>query len=263
MLKLLLVPAMVGLVSLLSQRFGQGVAGLLSGLPVIAATVTAVLMLEAPRESVAAIAHASYAAIPAAFAYTLAFSWVARWIEPRHPGPQAAWLLCLGGAALAFFVVGFGLQALPIGHAPRLLIALASPLLTLALMPRQPGQAPIAFRIPRVELGLRMAFAFLMAMVLMWSATRLSPAASGLVLAWPITGCVLPCFTIALYGSPATLQLLKGFANGLFGFTCFFAALASLLDAGLAAGPAFVLSLLAALAGAWVLLQLRRQRAAG
>lgn len=248
---------MVGLVSLASQRFGQGLAGLLSGLPVIAATVTAVLMLDASRDKVQAIAHASYAAIPASFAYTLAFAWVAFLIRHKPLGAHRAWGICLAAAALVFFAIGLLLQTLAISHGVALVVALASPLITLALMPRPAVAAPITFQIPRTELFLRMFFAFVMACVLLASTERLSPAWSGLVLAWPITGCVLPCFTVALYGSDATIQLLKGFATGLLGFTVFFVTLAFLLDTKVSGWSAYGLSLLAALAAAWTLLQLR------
>lgn len=256
-LKLLLVPAMVGLVSLASQRFGQGLAGLLSGLPVIAATVTAVLMFDASRDKVQAIAHASYAAIPASFAYTLAFAWTAHLIRHKSLSANGSWWSCLGTAALAFFAVGLGLQALALPHFTALLLALASPIIVLMLMPRLQTAAPITFQIPRTELFLRMLIAFLMAFVLLASTERLSPSLSGLVLAWPITGCVLPCFTVALYGADATVQLLKGFATGLLGFTSFFAALAWLLGTAMSPWSAYLLSLLVALAAAWSLLQLR------
>ncbi len=52
---------------------------------------------------------------------------------------------------------------------------------------------------------------------------------SGLLLAIPITGNVLPCFTLPRHGVAATVALLSGFLRGLLGFLAFFTTLAATL----------------------------------
>ena len=63
----------------------------------------------------------------------------------------------------------------------------------------------------------------------------------------PVTGSIMPPFTVALYGHDALVRLLRGFVVGLSGFTAFFATLAfTLATWGVAA--AFLSALALALA---------------
>jgi hypothetical protein len=276
LLKLLAVPMMVGLASLVAQRFGPGFAGVLSGLPVIASTVTALLMTHAPREKVMAVASASYQSIPAAFAYTAAFAWMAYWLEETPEGATRSklrawlkacglkeWLMCLLAAGLAFLLMSLVLLATSMSPLVAIPLTLACPLLTLSLMPKHAkfgdNKATTYRRIPSAELFLRMLIALLMAAFLLFGAERLSPAWSGIALVWPVTGCVLPCFTLALYGTQATIDLLRGFANGLFGFTAFFICLSWLLENGSPYVVSFALSILCSASAAWLLLKLRQR----
>ncbi|WP_437766447.1 hypothetical protein WMF27_24495 [Sorangium sp. So ce281] len=86
----------------------------------------------------------------------------------------------------------------------------------------------------------------------MRSAGAAPAGVSGLLLAIPITGNVLPCFTLPRHGAAATVTLLRGFVRGLLGFASFFAA----LHAGLAwssPAAAYVLAWLCALLAALAL----------
>ena len=74
-------------------------------------------------------------------------------------------------------------------------------------------------------------------------------AVSGILLAVPITGTVLPCFTLQRYGAAATASLMTGFLQGLHGFTAFFLALYWTLGA-MHPALAFCLALAAAIATA-------------
>ena len=251
---------MVGLASLASQRFGQGIAGLISGFPVIAASVSAILLWSAPLEKVQAIAHASYTSVPAAFAYTLAFAWCAHALHQRGQSPR--WWQCLLAATVAFLSIGIALWIFRGPAWIHAVFALACPLITLALMPKASDQQPFNFAIPKLELLLRMLIAFAMAFALTWGTEHFPASWSGLILVWPVTGCVLPCFTVALYGAPATVQLLRGFTNGLLGFTMFFVAFAYLMQWGVRAGIAFLLAMLLAAISAYALWKTRQARRA-
>jgi hypothetical protein len=135
--------------------------------------------------------------------------------------------------------------------------ALAAPALGLAAMPRLQLVAG-AVTIPRLELACRVAAALVVAALIMRSAGSAPAAASGLLLAIPITGNVLPCFTLPAHGAAATVALLAGFVRGLFGFGSFFVA----LFAGLALvppGPAYAAAWAAALVAALLLHGLRRR----
>ena len=55
--------------------------------------------------------------------------------------------------------------------------------------------------------------------------------ASGILLSVPITGSIMPPFTLALYGPEALARLVRGFVVGLAGFTAFFFVVAAALAA--------------------------------
>jgi len=68
----------------------------------------------------------------------------------------------------------------------------------------------------------------------------------------PITGSVLPCFTLPRHGPQATARLLAGFVRGQSGFVAFFIVLIGLLPHAPKA-LAFVAAVVAALAAPLVL----------
>ncbi len=113
-----------------------------------------------------------------------------------------------------------------LGLAPAISCALAFSVLALGgmAMPRL-RIAPGAVDIPHVELACRVAAAMFVAWLIMRSAGVAPAALSGLLLAVPITGNVLPCFTLPRYGAAATVALLRGFVRGLSGFCAFFVTL--------------------------------------
>jgi hypothetical protein len=129
-------------------------------------------------------------------------------------------------------------------------LGLVSPLVGKALIGRRrtaDARADVAaVRIPRAELWLRVAVAIVLAAGIMQGAAVLPALASGLLLALPINGNVLPCFTLPRHGAASTAALLRGFMWGVFGFVSFFVALVALLPL-LGAGLAYTLAWLAAL----------------
>jgi cobalamin synthase len=114
------------------------------------------------------------------------------------------------------------------------------------------GDAPVA--VPRSELGWRIAVALPNAASVMWGADHLPAAIAGALLAVPITGSVLPCFTLPRHGSQATARLLAGFVRGQSGFVAFFVVLIALLPQ-LPKAAAFVAAVAAAVAAPLLLRQ--------
>jgi hypothetical protein len=111
-------------------------------------------------------------------------------------------------------------------------------------MPRPGAHAPLP-RVPPGELRLRLVAAFALAALILWSANRFGAVVSGILLSLPVTGSIMPPFTLALYGADAVARLTRGFVVGLSGFAAFFFVLAA---AGPAAGTGA--SFAAAVAGA-------------
>lgn len=249
--KLALAPTSVLLATLAGRRFGHGVSGFLSGFPVISGPIIAALMFSLSPEEVEDIGRATLAASPAAFAHIVAFAWLSR----RLP-----WWGCLAGAAVAFFAAG----ALSTGPwmppgAAQVALALASPFVALAAMPR--ARAVVgAVPVPRIEIAMRVAGTFVLAATVLLSAEHVPAAVSGLLLAWPISGTILPCFTLPAYGHAATVTLLRGLAVGLVGFVSFYIALVFLLDAGVAGFVAFFAAAAASAVVGWLVVKAREGR---
>jgi hypothetical protein len=76
--------------------------------------------------------------------------------------------------------------------------------------------------VPPLELKLRLAAALALAIGILWAAQAFGPVVSGLLLSVPVTGSIMPPFTLALYGPGAVARLTRGFVVGLSGFSAFF-----------------------------------------
>jgi hypothetical protein len=79
---------------------------------------------------------------------------------------------------------------------------------------------------------------------------------SGILLSVPVTGSIMPPFTLALYGNDALARLARGFTVGLSGFAAFFCVIAiTVVPLGIAA--AFAGAVVAALAVLFAISQMR------
>lgn len=235
-LKLALVACVVLTASLLARRFGHGVAGILSGMPMIAGPIMGFVLMQSSQEHGRDIALATLVAFPAMVTHMVVFARASR---------RMRWPSSLLAANLAFFMLGGWLLWLHLPAGAACVLALASPWLGMRLMPAH-SHEPTALTIPRIELGLRVAAAVVLAAALIYGASAFAAAVSGLLLAMPITGNVLPCFTLTRNGADATIELLRGFVQGMFGFVTFFVVLYAMLPV---LGPlqAYALAWLAAL----------------
>jgi len=238
-LKLGLVAASVLLASLAARRFGHTVSGTLAGMPMIAGPIMGFVLLQPPMAHARAIALATLVSLPAMVLHLVLFA---------RSASRLRWPAALALANAAYLALGALLTALDPPPVLASVAALVAPAIGLACMPRL-GGARLAVTIPRVELALRVVSALAMAAAILLGAAVFPPAVSGLMLAIPITGNVLPCFTLPRDGAGATAALLVGFVRGLFGFAAFFVALywgLGMFDTG----PAYALGWLAALAAA-------------
>ena len=251
-LKAAMVPLAMLLSSLAARRFGHGVAGILAGFPLVATPVMLVLTLQLPAATLEAIVAATLIAVPANVGYLVVWAWLAR---------RFAWWGCLAGATFAFAAAGLSIAAVApslLGSWPTALVfgivlPVLSPAIGLRLMPPVPAGerdgVTAGVRIPASEIVVRMTVAFLMGMALIAGAGTVTPSLSGLMMTWPVTGTVLPAFTLALHGRAAVIVLLRGSVRGLLGFCLFFLA----MRLGLAAGVPPLAAFLAGVAAPVVL----------
>ena len=129
-------------------------------------------------------------------------------------------------AWLCFFLVSFLVTLLPMSPLAALGLAVAGLAAAWRWLPPVRGDAaPPA--IPPMELRLRLAAAFALAALILWAAPAFGPVVSGVLLSMPVTGSIMPPFTLALHGPGSLARLLRGFVVGLTGFTTFFFVVAS------------------------------------
>ncbi len=247
LLKVALVPVVVWLASIAGRRWGHAVTGWISGLPLIAGPISVFLAHDPGPAFAAASAATTLQVTGAAGVHCWVYAWAAR---------RLGWLAALLAAWSAFALAALGLGAVPLPPLAGFALALAALAALLATLPRvAPARGPVP--IPGVELAVRIVAAGALAAAVMLGASVLGPRLSGILIAFPITGSVLPAFTRALYGADATARLIAGFVSGLFAFAVFHFALASALGP-LGVAPAYLLAVAAALGAAWVVMRVRR-----
>jgi hypothetical protein len=237
LLRLALVPAAVWLASLAARRWGHKVSGYLGGMPLIGGPITLFLALDHGTAFAARSATITLAAILGQAMHLIAFAYVGR---------SARWPLALAAGWASFAAVG--VLAMVIDPSPAVALAMAIAGLAAAQrwLPRYQGSAALP-AVPPAELRLRLVAAVLLAALILWSAPAFGSAVSGVLLSLPITGSIMPPFTLALYGPDALARLIRGFVVGLFGFTAFFF-VAAVAVVPIGVTPGFATAVLAALA---------------
>jgi hypothetical protein len=248
LLRLALVPAAVWLASLAARRWGHTVSGYLGGMPLIGGPITLFLAIDHGAEFGARSAMFTLAAVAAQSAHLVAFGRVGR--SPRR-WPAA---LLAGWSAFALVAALVSRVAWPVPAAAAL--AAAGLFLAWRALPRFRGSAALP-AVPRIELYLRLVAAVALAAFIFWSAPRFGPVVSGVLLSLPITGSIMPPFTLALYGPDAAARLLRGFVIGISGFGTFFFVVAS-TAVGWGVVAAFVAAVPAALAAVFLVGHLAR-----
>jgi hypothetical protein len=212
LLRLALVPTAVWLASLAARRWGHSVSGYLGGMPLIGGPITLFLALDLGDAFAARSALFTLAAVIGQAAHLMAFA---------HVGRRRGWALALLAGWASFAVVALAVARLPL--TPVLAAALAGAGLAGAWrwLPAVRGDSPLP-RIPAIELRLRLVAAVALAGLILWSAPIFGPAVSGILLSLPITGSIMPPFTLAFYGADGAARLIRGFVVGLSGFATFF-----------------------------------------
>ncbi|HET6265458.1 MAG TPA: hypothetical protein VFD95_11400 [Usitatibacter sp.] len=240
LLRLALVPAAVWLASLAARRWGHAVSGYLGGMPLIGGPITLFLALDLGSAFAAKSALFTLAAVVGQGAHLMTLTWV---------GQRRGWAAALAGGWTGFLAAALLVSLLPLTLALAAALAVGSLAAAWRWLPRVRGTVPPP-SIPPMELRLRLAAAFALAGLILWSAPIFGPAVSGILLSLPVTGSIMPPFTLALYGPQALVRLTRGFVVGLTGFSAFFFVVAAtLVPFGIA--RAFLLAVLAALAAVY------------
>lgn len=252
LLKLLLVPSLIALVTLAGRRWGPHVAGWLSAFPIVAGPILLVIALEQGTAFAASAAGNTLLAVLAILVFSIAYARCARLGMARA---MVAALLAYGLAVLALQAMSLALWP---GFAAVLLALLAAPRLF------GPAPAPAAATTPANDLPWRMLAGALLSLGVTYAAASLGPRLAGLFAMFPVMSTVLVGFSHRANGPGFAVALLRGMINGYYAFAVFCLVLSSLLRSQ-STGMAFLLATGAALAVQlgvkWIVQHLAAQRA--
>jgi hypothetical protein len=211
LLKLVLVPGLIALVTLAGRRFGARIGGWLNALPLVAGPVLFFLALEQGEAFVARAALATLTGLAAVAAFAVVYAWTAT----RRP-----WWVCVAVGWAAFAALTVALQATSWSAVSGLALALSGFGLARFLLPGAPD-APIPPPAPRWDLPLRMAAAVVLVLVITGLAGWLGPRLSGALTPFPIATTILLAFTHAQQGAPAAVSFLRAFLPAMWSFALF------------------------------------------
>ena len=227
-LKLILVPTLIALVTLAGRRWGASVAGWLSAFPVVAGPILLFVALEQGAAFAARSAAATLSAVLAVLVFGLSYAWAAT---------RFSWPICAMIGFAAYFVAVLALNY----WAPTLLFALPVVLITLLLAPRLYPLAKVELTTtaaPANDLFFRMAAGAILVLVVTHFAAGMGPTLSGVLAMFPVMGSVLVVFSHRNYGAGFAIHLLRGMVLGFYAFSTFCVVLALTLTK-LSIGAAF------------------------
>ncbi len=220
-LKLLLMPALIGVVSIAGRRWGPGVIGWLVGLPVVGGPIVFFLALEQGPSFAARSAAGTLAGIVALSAYCLVYARLSQ---------RSGWAMSLLGGWSTYFAIA---ALLPVLLPNQLAMVTAAAFSALWLAIR--AFPVITIRdtpliAPPGEILLRMAAATILLLTLTGAAQRLGPQWSGILTPFPVFASVLPVFTHRGAGGQAAAKQLRGILSGLYSFAFFFVLIAATVE---------------------------------
>jgi hypothetical protein len=241
-LKLLLVPGLVAVVTLAVRRWGPVVGGWLAGLPIVAGPVLVFYALEQGNVFAARAAHATLAGLIATVAFAVAYVGASR----RLP-----WYFCMLLGWGVFTAAIVALYFTRPGLVASLVVLVAATVLgrrafsrvrsaeaglrtempglrTDTYARRVPPRAPASPKPrsgeggdPPADLLIRLVATATLVLVLTGLASRLGPAWSGLLNAFPVLTTIVAVFSHAQRGAAAARALFNGYLQAIVGFGLF------------------------------------------
>ena len=221
-LKLILTPLIVAIVTLVARRWGESIGGLLIGLPLTSGPVSIFLLLEQGRHFAAGAANGALLGLIPVTALTVTYVLSSR----RLP-----WYLSALSAIILYSVVVVGISVLPIGlWLTTILVPLILCAGVLTIGKKAGGGMPIFP--PWWDLPARMILATSLLLLLTAGANRLGSKWSGLLSPFPIFTFIMATFSHRQGGSAAAQRLIQGVSLGLFSYVAFFLVIRSFVERG-------------------------------
>jgi hypothetical protein len=183
----------------------------LTGLPMVAGPTLAFYAVEQGHAFASDAARAAMLGIVATGTFCLTYA---------HCGRFAGWPLSVLAGWLAFGALAAVFAEAYLSWWGEFAAAVIGLLAARWLMPRSPPAAAIRVP-PRWDIGLRMAAAGTLVVVLTAVAGALGPQLSGILSAFPVVTVILTVFTHVQQGHDAVATFLRGLLGGLHGFAVY------------------------------------------
>jgi hypothetical protein len=237
LLKLVLTPTLIALVTLAGRRWGHGAAGLLAGLPITGGPILFFIAVEQGAGFAQRTAVAALTGLIAFTGFCVAYTWSSR---------VAPWFLSLPIGYLAYAAVGWPVTRWhpPVGFAA--LAGAGALILGAQCMPRATDPVRAEVPPPAWELPARMVAAGVVVLAVTGLAAWLGAGWSGVLTVFPTAATALGTFVHHAAGPAAATRLLRGLTVGMLGVAGFMIAL-SLTLGRLGLGAAFACGVTASL----------------
>ena len=237
-LRLVLAPSFVILISLVARRFGARAGGVVGGLPVIVGPILLVLSLDKGTAFARDAADGAMLGVIALIGFVLAY--VAASV-------RFSWPFSILAGWSAFFVLVGALRPVHVGSVAAVALACAACAVGLIVLPRRAHEPSADYSHPRWDLAVRAGCAAVPVVVITGLAGLVGAHVAGLLASFPVITPVVAAFTHAQRGRHEVARLLYGFTAGFFAYAlfCFTIAIAVVR---LGTGAAFALGAAVALA---------------
>jgi hypothetical protein len=237
LLKLLLVPTLILIASLVGNRWGPAVSGWLVSLPFTSAPVVFFLAIEQGD----AFASGASVGVILGLASIILFAFAYCWLALRR---TVAWPYPLMLGTAAFFL----LTSVFVGLQVPSVVAFAAVALSLAFayrwLPRAPASTAAGMSVAWWEIVFRMVAATALVLLVTQASTALGPQLSGLLTPFPIYVSVLASSIYRVQGAAPAVQLVRGATLGLLTPAVFFLIVSTAI-VPLGVAPSFGLALAA------------------
>lgn len=217
--KLVLTPSMMYLASAAGRRWGPGVSGWLTGLPLLAGPISVFICIEQGSAFAAHAAGSTLLGMWSSCAFCLAY----------YAAGRRGWPAASLSAIVAFTAGTALLNRVEVSPLLGLAGVLAGAALCLGSL-RAPRSKSAATSPPAWDMPMRLVIAAAFVLVQTGIAGWLGPQLSGLVIPFPIVVILLTAFAHRQYGVDGAVRVLRGFLVGMYAFAAFFVVLALRLE---------------------------------
>lgn len=220
LIKLLLAPILITLVTWVGRRWGNTIGGLLAALPLTSAPVSVFLIIERGKLFAVQAATAMIAGVASVVGFCLIYAISAKKVN---------WLVSTFAGLCGYLAITLLLNSvsLPLIYT---YLSVCSLLIMVCLIFPQGIKSRKLDKMPWWNLPARILVATSFIFLITNSAPFLGPNLSGLITPFPIFATVLGTFTHYQEGGEAAINLLRGIIFGLFGFISFFLVVGLMLN---------------------------------